>query len=205
MFGIVSDPFHHRSNLTVVTTLVLLVHQMAKRSHPFFFDGASKFTGASSKSKLVGKRVVALAAVRHQKRSPFIRAQEKTQSDVKGQQNPGQPSGCRLQNPGTTGNPQVTEPGPSYLEDYYWLPKRAAECIVFIRAQRGAKSQCPSIGRLLAVHAERKRRHTKPADSVSQPESEPTDECERKSLKDFRKMGFNKLPDKYSNVFFMRR
>ena len=82
--------------------------------------------------------------------------------------------------------------------------KKSAACIVFIWAQRGAKSQCPSIGRLLAVHAERKRRHTKPADSVSQPESGPTDECERKSLKDIRKMGFNELPNKHSNVVVFR-
>ena len=41
---------------------------MAKRSRPFT-DEASKYTGASSKSKLAGKRILALAAVRHEKSS----------------------------------------------------------------------------------------------------------------------------------------
>ena len=47
LFDIVSES-HHRSHLSVVATLVLLVHQMAKRSRPSA-DEASKFTGASSK------------------------------------------------------------------------------------------------------------------------------------------------------------
>ena len=53
---------HDRSHCSVVATLVLLVHQMATKSHPFT-DDASKFTGVSSKSNPVGKRVLALAAV----------------------------------------------------------------------------------------------------------------------------------------------
>ena len=62
LFGIVSES-HHSSPLSVVATLVLPAHQMAKR------DEASKHTGASSKSKPVGKRVLALAAVRQDKSS----------------------------------------------------------------------------------------------------------------------------------------
>ena len=57
--------------------------QMAKRSRPST-DEASKHSGAPSKSKPQGKRVLALASVRHQKSSPLILTQEKTQSDVKG-------------------------------------------------------------------------------------------------------------------------
>ena len=68
LFGIVSESYHS-SHLSVVATLVLLVHQMAKRSHPSA-DEASKFPGASSKSKPVGKRILALAAGRHDESRP---------------------------------------------------------------------------------------------------------------------------------------
>ena len=55
---------------------------MAKRIRPCT-DEASSFTDASSKSMLVGKRILALAAVRHGKSLPLSTAQAKTQSDVK--------------------------------------------------------------------------------------------------------------------------
>ena len=45
LFGIVSENFHHRSNLSVVATLVLLVLQMANRSRPSIHE-ALKFGGA---------------------------------------------------------------------------------------------------------------------------------------------------------------
>ena len=67
-----------------------------RREAARFTDGASKDTGASSKSKLVGKRFLALATVRHEKSSPLSPAQEKMQSDAKGQENPSQASGDRL-------------------------------------------------------------------------------------------------------------
>ena len=51
-------------------------------------------------SKPEGKRVLALASVRHTKSSPLISAQEKTQSDVPSWQNPGQASSVRLHVPG---------------------------------------------------------------------------------------------------------
>ena len=54
----------------------------------------------TSKSKPEGKRVLAVAAVRHEKCSPSISAQEKTQSDVKGQENPSPAAGDRLHFPG---------------------------------------------------------------------------------------------------------
>ena len=56
--------YHHRSHLCVVATLVVLVHQMAKRSHPCT-DEASIYAGASSKSKPVD-------TVRHAKSSLLI-------------------------------------------------------------------------------------------------------------------------------------
>ena len=57
------ESFHH-SPFSVEATLVPPAQHMAKRSRPFT-DEASKHTSASSKSKPVGKRVLALAAVRH--------------------------------------------------------------------------------------------------------------------------------------------
>ena len=60
---------HHRSHLSIAAALVLPVHQMSKRSHPFT-DEASKFTSASSKSKLVGTRV------RHTKISVLIKTKK---------------------------------------------------------------------------------------------------------------------------------
>ena len=99
----------HRSPFSVGAALVPLAQQMAKRSHPFT-DEASKYSGASSMSKPKGKRVLALASVRHTKSSPLISARETTQSDVKGQENPGQASGDRLHFTGSTRHPEVTEP-----------------------------------------------------------------------------------------------
>ena len=48
------------------------------------------------------------------------------QSDVKGQENPGQASGDRLHFPGSTRNSQVTESGTSDVEGYYWMPKSSS-------------------------------------------------------------------------------
>ena len=90
-----------RTPFSVVATLVPLAQQMTKRTHPFT-DEASKYTVARSKSKQEGKRVLGPAAVRHEKSSPLIPAQEKTQSDVKGQENPSQESGDRLHFPGSS-------------------------------------------------------------------------------------------------------
>ena len=45
---------------------------------------------------------------------------KRTQSDVKGQENPGLASGDRLFFQGSTRNSQVTEPGASDLEGYDW-------------------------------------------------------------------------------------
>ena len=69
---------------------------MAEKSRPCT-DEASKYPGASTKSLPVGKRFLALAAVRHEKGSPGTSAQEKTPSDVKGQMNSSQAPGDRLQ------------------------------------------------------------------------------------------------------------
>ena len=90
---------------------------------PPFTDEASKYTSASSKSKPVSKRVLSLAAVRHEKSSPLISVQEQTQPDVKGQENPGQAPGDRLHFPSSTRNSQVTEPEASDVEGY-WMQKR---------------------------------------------------------------------------------
>ena len=57
--GVKVHESHHRSHLSVVATLVLPVHQKAKRSHPSAGE-ASKFTSASKPVK----KVLALAAVR---------------------------------------------------------------------------------------------------------------------------------------------
>ena len=67
--------------------------------------------------------MLALAAVRHEKTSPLTSAQEKTQSEIKGQENPGQASGDRLHLLGSTKDSQVTEPEASDLEGC-WMPKR---------------------------------------------------------------------------------
>ena len=96
---------------------------MAKGSRPFT-DEASKFTGASPKSKPDGKRVHTSAAVRQRKRSPSISAQEKTQSDVKGQENPVQASGDQLHFSGFIRNCRVTEPEASHMDDYLSTPER---------------------------------------------------------------------------------
>ena len=101
LFGMVLES-HHRSPFSAVATLVPLAQQMAKRSHPFT-DEASKYTGASSKSKPAGKIVVALASVRyskeltvhHRSRKDAIRCQRPGQS--------GQASGDRLHFSGVPG------------------------------------------------------------------------------------------------------
>ena len=97
LFGVSES--YHRSPFSVVSTLVPPAQQMAKRSRPSA-DEASKCKGALSKSKPAGKIVLALAAVRHEKSSPLISAQEKTQSNAEGQEKPSQASGDRLHFPG---------------------------------------------------------------------------------------------------------
>ena len=54
------------------------------------------------------RQSLTLAAVRHQRSSPLISAQEQAQSDVNGQENPSFASGDRLHFPGSTRNPEVT-------------------------------------------------------------------------------------------------
>ena len=81
-------------------------------------DDVRKFIGASSTSKLVGKRVLALAAERHEMSSPFIAAQEKTRSDVRGQENPGQASGDRLRLPRCPGTGTPAAKGYNNLNNF---------------------------------------------------------------------------------------
>ena len=111
LFGVVLEPFH-RSSCSVVATLILLAQHVVKRSRPFT-DEASKHTGPSSKSKPEGKRVLALAAVRREKSSPLIPAQETTQSDVKGQVKPSQAPGDRLHGVQHSENTKTRESRPS--------------------------------------------------------------------------------------------
>ena len=85
VFGVVSESFH-RSHMSTVAVSIPPSQAVAKRNHPFT-DEASKYAGTSSKSQPDGKRVLPPASVRHQKSSPSISAEEKTQSDVKGQEN----------------------------------------------------------------------------------------------------------------------
>ena len=68
--------------------------------------------------KPVGKRVLALSAVRLEKSSPLISAQEQTQSDVYAQESLSQASTDRLHFPGSTRNPEVKESDASDVEAY---------------------------------------------------------------------------------------
>ena len=125
-----------RGPFSVVAALVPPAQKMTKRSR-HTIDEVLKFEGASSTIISRRNRALALAAVRHQKSSLAISAQDNTQFDVKGQENLGQASGDRLhisgvqalgdrwrmvqpsdvrsldnqlQFPGFTGNPDVTVP-----------------------------------------------------------------------------------------------
>ena len=107
---------------------------------------------ASSKSKPDGKRFLALAAVRHDESSPSSVAQEKTPSDVKGQENPGQASGDRLHFPGPAKNQEVTEPWKVTIgcqKENNKMHRR------YLNAT-SPKSQCASGGRPIAVYVERR-------------------------------------------------
>ena len=79
---------------SVVAALLPPAQQMAKRSHTIT-DEASKYTGVSLQSNPEGKRVLALASAQHQKSSPLISIQEKTQADLQVQENPAQALGDR--------------------------------------------------------------------------------------------------------------
>ena len=97
----------------------------------------SKFKGASSKSIPEGQSAFAPHAVRHQKRSLLISAQDETQTEVQGQENPGQASGDRLHFSSSTGNPEVTEPRALDWKDYHWMSKKGRTArIVFRLMQR---------------------------------------------------------------------
>ena len=143
--GRVPESFH-RSPCSVVAALVPLAQQMAERIHSFT-DDASKHTGASPKP--AGKGDLALASVGHQKSSLLISAQEKTQSDVQGQENRGQPSSDLIAFPRfkQESSSHGTRSGRLFLDG----KERTAECIVVICTHRVPESQCPSIGRPIAV------------------------------------------------------
>ena len=115
--GKVPESFH-RSPFSVVAALP--AQQMAKRSRPFT-DEASKYTG---EPKQVCKRVLALVAVRYEKSSPLISAEEETQSDVKSQINSSHASKDRLQFPSSSRNPGVTEPEASNTKVLIGCPKK---------------------------------------------------------------------------------
>ena len=149
--GRVLESFHHRP-FSVVAALLPRAQQMAKRSRTFT-DEASKYTGVSPKSNPEGKRVLALASAQHQKSSPLISVQEKTQADLQG---PGESSSgigrptdfpgvqargdrSRMvqqsddpsqENPGQTSGDRLHFPAPtrnlvmeSGASDYSWMPK----------------------------------------------------------------------------------
>ena len=58
----------------------------------------------------------ALATVRHPKSSPLISAREMTQSELKGQENPGQTSGDRLQFPVVQARGDKSQKGLAWLK-----------------------------------------------------------------------------------------
>ena len=130
-----------------------LPHWFRLLSH-LFIDEVAKFEGASSKSIAQGKRAFALAAVRHRESSLLISAQEKTQIDVRIEDNPGQASGNRLHFPRFIRNPVVSEPGALGWENYDWTSKR--EQSASSSAGRNSQNPCPSFQRRNAVHVERK-------------------------------------------------
>ena len=120
VFGIVSESFHH-SRSSVVAALVPSAHKTANRSRDST-DEVSKVRGESSRPNPEENRAFALAAVRHQKSSKLISGQEKTQSDVPSQENPGHASGDRLHRPDTTRNPE----GKETVSTVHRLPQNAA-------------------------------------------------------------------------------
>ena len=118
--GEVPESFY-RSPFSVVAALVPLAQQMAKRSRPFT-DEASKYTGAPSKSKPVGKRVLTLAAVRHEKSSLLISAQEKRSPMSKARRIQFRHRATDCISQVLPGILEVTELDASDLENHYWMP-----------------------------------------------------------------------------------
>ena len=108
-----SESFHRSSS----------ARKMAKRSR-HSRDQDSRVSGASSKPNQEGNRALALAAVRHQKGSPLISAQEMTQSDVPRQERPGWAPGDRLHSPGPTMYPEGRETVASRWNEYHLMPER---------------------------------------------------------------------------------
>ena len=91
LLGIVLKSFY-RSSFSVVSGLVRLLTRWPNEAVILLMK--SRSSKARHQKQLVPrrKRAFALAAVRHQKSLYLISAQEKTQSDVDGQENPGQVS-----------------------------------------------------------------------------------------------------------------
>ena len=116
LFGMVLESFHRRP-FSVVAAVVPLAQQMAKSTRPLTVE-ASNYAGESSKSEPDGKAVLVLAAVRHQQISPLISAQEKTRSDVKGQEHPCQASGDRLPSKGDDDVTDLLSPGVELLPNW---------------------------------------------------------------------------------------
>ena len=140
-----SDSDHHNP-FSVVVTLVLLAHQMAKRRH-LFTDEASEYTGASTEST----KQTRSRAVRHCKSSTLVPAQDR---DAVKCQRPGESRsaiGRPIAFPRSTRNSEVTEPEASDSEGDCWMQKKSGKCFIVIWTQRVPESQCPGIGRPIAV------------------------------------------------------
>ena len=130
--GRVPEPFH-RSPFSVVAALVPLAQQMAKRSRPFTDEALNtQVRYQSHEARRQKSSRAGYSATSKKKNSRLISALEMTRSAVTSQESPGQASGDRLHVPGRTGNPEVTEPGASDLEDFLDARVRTAESIVVI-------------------------------------------------------------------------
>ena len=85
----------HRSSSSVIAALVSVCSQDGENTVILreSFEDRRRVIKIDSRGEKWFRRV----AVRHQKSSPLISAQEVTQSDVKSRENPGQASGDRMQ------------------------------------------------------------------------------------------------------------
>ena len=138
LFDIVSESFH-RSPLSVAA-VVPLAQQMAKRTIRFLTK--SRNTKARHQSQSLLAKEFARCLQRDIKKELTVDlSSRKNQSDVKGQENPGKASA------------EVTDPGASDLEGYYWMSGKEQQNA---SSTSGRNEQCPSIGRPIAVHADRR-------------------------------------------------
>ena len=125
-----------------------------------------------------------------------------TRSSSVSSKNPSKASGDRLHLPGSRKNSSVTEPETSYLEGYYWMPKREQQHASSSSGRN--ESHNPNVQASGDWLQSNEHDDTTNIVSRSQVSSKFGDVGGRKPQENFRKIEFDEFPSQHCNVVYLR-